>query len=126
MANDATVFVTGNLIRDPNHNVVNNQMVLSFTIAVNTTLKKEDNSGYESNFYNVSVWGKPAEWLMAKLQKGTQVEVVGDLILQKYTNKTTGETGQSLNIRAYKVTPRARMKQAGTPANMDPTEDRPF
>ena len=128
MANDATVHVTGNLIKDPTHSVVNNQTVVSFTVAVNTTLKKEDGTGYESNFYNVSIWGKPGEWLLEKCQKGTQVEVVGDLILQKYTNQKTGEVGQSMNIRAYKVTPRARMKTAPTrQASMDPEpEERPF
>ena len=128
MANDATVHVTGNLIKDPTHSVVNNQTVVSFTVAVNTTLKKEDGTGYESNFYNVSIWGKPGEWLLEKCQKGTQVEVVGDLILQKYTNQKTGEAGQSMNIRAYKVTPRARMKTAPTrQASMDPEpEERPF
>ncbi len=128
MANDATVFVTGNLIKDPTHSVVNNQVVVSFTVAVNTTLKKTDGSGYESNFYNVSVWGKPAEWLLEKIQKGTQVEVCGDLFLQKYINQKTGEAGQSMNIRAYKVTPRARMKGAPTRQNSaDPDPDtRPF
>ena len=132
MANDAKVFVTGNLIKDPTHTVANNQTVVSFTVAANTTLKKEDGSGYESNFYNVSVWGKPGEWLLEKIQKGTQVEVCGELMLQKYTNKKTGESGQSLNIKAYSVTPRARMKSAPQrQATMDPQSDdgpdeRPF
>lgn len=112
MANDAVVHVTGNLTREPTHTIVGEQTVVSFTMAVNTTLKKDDGTGYESNFYNVSIWGKPGEWVLEKCQKGTQVEVVGELMLQKYTNKNTGEAGQSLNIRAYKVTPRARMKDA--------------
>lgn len=121
MANDAKVFVTGNLIKDPTSSVVNNQTVVQFTIAANTTLKKEDGTGYESNFYNVSIWGKPGEWLLEKIQKGTQVEVVGALVLQKYSNKQTGQQGQSLNIRAYDVIPRARLKQAPTrQASMDP------
>ena len=132
MANDASVFVTGNLIKDPTHSVVNNQTVVSFTMAVNTTLKKADDTGYESNFYNVSIWGKPAEWLLEKVQKGTQVEVVGELMLQKYTNQKTGEAGQSLNIRAWKVTPRARMKSAPTRqsynnnVSKDESDNRPF
>lgn len=126
MANDATIMVTGNLVKDPSHTVVNNQTVVSFTMAVNTTLKREDGQGYESNFYNVSIWGKPGEWLLEKAQKGTQVEVVGELVLQKYVNKQTGEPGQSMNIRAYKVTPRARMKSAPTRQNSFDNEERPF
>lgn len=118
MANDATISVTGNLIKDPTHTTANNQTVVSFTIAANTTMKKQDGTGYETNFYNVSVWGKPGEWLLEKIQKGTSVEVVGDLMLQKYTNKA-GETGQSLNIRAFKVTPRARLKSSGKQENAD-------
>lgn len=125
MANDATVCVTGNLIREPKHNTVNGQTVVNFTIAANTTLKKADGEGYESNFYNVEYWGRPAEWLLEKIDKGTMVEVVGDLILQKYTNKQTGAEGQSLNVKAFKVTPRARIKSAPTrqQAHMDPEPD---
>lgn len=126
MANDATVFITGNLIKDPTHTVVNNQTVVSFTVAVNTTLKKPDDTGYESNFYNVSIWGKPGEWLLEKIEKGTQVEVCGDLVLQKYTNQKTGEAGQSLNIRAYKVTPRQRMKAAPKRQKSEESDKFPF
>lgn len=124
MANDAKVFVTGNLIRDPSTSNVNGQTVVQFTIAANTTLKKSDGTGYESNFYNVSMWGKPGEWLLEKIQKGTQVEVCGELVLQKYINKTNGQEGQSLNIRAYSVTPRARMKDAPKrQASIDPVPE---
>lgn len=126
MPNDARICVTGNLIKDPVTSVVNNQTVVQFTIAANTTLKKADGSGYESNFYNVSVWGKPGEWLLEKIQKGTSVDVVGALVLQKYTNKQTGQEGQSLNIRAFDVIPRARTKQAAThQGSIDPVPNEP-
>ena len=134
MANGATAIVIGRLTREPQHNVVNNQTVVQFSLASDTFLKKEDGTGYETNFYNVSMWGKPAEWLLEKLQKGTQVEVVGELALQKYTNKQTGEAGQSLNIRAFKVTPLQGAKMAprrnyqnNTQTEEQPAEDnRPF
>ena len=111
MPNNAKVTVLGNLIKEPEKNSVNSSTVVSFTIAVSTTLKKQNGEeGYEPNFYNVSIWGKPAEYLFPKLQKGTQVWATGELIAQPYTNKKTGAAGQSLNIKASSIEPVARLK----------------
>ena len=109
MPNEAKVVITGNLTNDPELRTVNDKQMLSFTVAVNTTLQKPDNSGYETNFYNVSVWSG-IDYIKDKLQKGTQVEVIGPLVLMEYVNKN-GQPGHSLNIRsAWEVIPRARMK----------------
>lgn len=113
MPNNAKVTVIGNLIKEPEKNSVNGNTVVSFSIAVSTTLKKQNGEdGYEPNFYNVSLWGKPAEYLFPKLQKGTQIWATGDLIAQPYTNKKTGAAGQSLNIKATSVEALARVKTA--------------
>lgn len=127
MANDATVHVTGNLIRDPKSTKVNGQTVANFTIAANTTWKKKGSDEYITNFYNVEYWGKPAEWMLDKTQKGTLVEVTGDIALVPYENKD-GQEGQSLNIKAFKVTPRARMKGSSEErrSNNYSDESRPF
>ena len=113
MPNNAKVTVIGNLIKEPEKSSVNGNTVVSFSIAVSTTLKKQNGEdGYEPNFYNVSLWGKPAEYLFPKLQKGTQIWATGDLIAQPYTNKKTGAAGQSLNIKATSVEALARVKTA--------------
>ena len=113
MPNNAKITALGNLIKEPEKNTVNNNTVVSFSIAVSTTLKKQNGEdGYEPNFYNVSIWGKPAEYLFPKLQKGTQVWATGELIAQPYTNKKTGAAGQSLNIKASSVEPVNRIKTA--------------
>ena len=127
MANDAVIHATGNLTKDPTHTTVNGQTAVSFTIAVNTSTKKKDGTGYESNFYNVSIWGYPAERVLERCQKGTQVEVIGDLVAENYVNKTTQEKGQALNIKAWKVTPRARFKgnKVANDSNDGPDE-RPY
>lgn len=123
MPNNAKISVIGNLIKEPEKNTVNNNTVVSFAIAVSTTLKKQDGSdGYEPNFYNVSIWGKPAEFLFPKLQKGTQIWATGELVAQPYTNKKTGAAGQSLNIKASSIEPVARLKPAPQHANAA-TED---
>lgn len=120
MPNNAKCVIVGNLIKDPQQNNYNGSTVISFTVAVNTTKKDAENK-YVSDFYNVSVWGKTAEYIMPRLQKGTQVQVVGDLILQNYTDKNTGAERQSLSLRATEVLPLARMK--GAPSR---SEEAPF
>lgn len=113
MPNNAKVTVLGNLIKEPERTSVNGNTVVSFSIAVSTTLKKRNGEdGFEPNFYNVSIWGKPAEYLFPKLQKGTQVLATGDLVAQPYTNKNTGAAGQSLNVKAYSVEALNRIKTA--------------
>lgn len=113
MPNNAKVSVLGNLIKEPEKNTVNGNTVVSFSVAVSTTLKKQNGEdGYEPNFYNVSIWGKSAEYLFPKLQKGTQVWATGELVAQPYTNKKTGAAGQSLNIKASSVEPVNRVKTA--------------
>lgn len=122
MPNNAKITVLGNLLKDPEKNSVNGSTVVSFNIAVSTTLKKVNGEdGYEPNFYNVSIWGKPAEYLFPKLQKGTQIWATGELIAQPYTNKKTGAAGQSLNIKASSVEAIARLKAA--PQRTENTSD---
>lgn len=110
MPNNAKAVIVGNLTKDPVSNNYNGSTVVSFPVAVNTTKKEGDK--YISDFYNVSVWGKTAEYVMPRLQKGTQVQVVGDLQLQSYKDKTTGADRQSLALRASEVLPLARQKEA--------------
>lgn len=123
MPNNAKVTVMGNLVKEPEKNNVNGNTVVSFSVAVSTTLKKQDGSdGYEPNFYNVSIWGKPAEYLFPKIQKGTQIWATGDLVAQPYTNKKTGAAGQSLNIKATSVEALARLKPAPQRSNPAPDD----
>lgn len=117
MPNNAKCNITGNLIRDPVQNTYNGSTVVSFTVAVNTT--KKDGDKYISDFYNVSVWGKTGEYIFPRLQKGTQVAVWGDLVLQSYTDKNTGTEKQSLSLRATDVLPLARQKGAPTRSGND-------
>ena len=118
MPNNAKVLITGNLIKDPTQTNYNGNTVVSFTVAVNTTKKEGDK--YVSDFYNVSVWGKSAEYILPKLQKGTMVQVIGEQQLQKYTDKNNIER-QSLSVRATDVTALARQK--GAPQRTDSTEN---
>ena len=102
MSNGAKVSLTGRLTKDPQEKSWQGTKVVSFSMAVNTTKKEGDK--YLADFYNVSVWGKSAEFILPRIAKGSLVHVYGDLILQPYTDKNNVER-QSLSVRAFDVLP---------------------
>lgn len=108
MPANAKVTILGNLTRDPQTRSVGDRTVTSFTVAVNTLSKKDDGS-FESNFYDVSVWGKSGEYLMQKLQKSSMVLVTGDLAMVEYTAKDNSPR-QALRVTATDVRGVARLK----------------
>jgi single-strand DNA-binding protein len=102
MANDARVNLVGNLVGEPKTSQWNNSTILSFTVGVKTTKKQENSQYYDSDFYNVSVWGKQGETLLNTLQKGTMVWVEGDMLMRSYKNRN-GETVTQPSVNASSV-----------------------
>lgn len=100
MPNYAKVGLTGRLVREPKQNTYNGSTVISFTVAVYTTKKVDEK--YVADYYNVSFWGKQAEAVLPKLNKGTLVQVYGDLYQEEYTSNA-GEKKQGMTVRANEV-----------------------
>lgn len=119
MSNGAKVSLTGRLIKDPQQKNWQGTTVVSFCVAVNTTKKEGDK--YVSDFYNVSVWGKSGEFILPRVQKGSLVQVYGDLILQPYTKDNVER--QSLSVRATDVIPLAA---SSTQKKPEPEEEGPM
>lgn len=94
--NNAKVTLVGNLVRDVEVNHFNDNTMYSFCVAVDTSLKDENNK-YKSNFYDCTLWGKQGEAFARRAQKGTQVWVNGDIMLAEF-KKTNGEPGHSLHV----------------------------
>ena len=124
MANCAKVALTGRLTREPTQKTWNNTTVVSFNLAVNTTKKEGDK--YLSDFYNISVWGKPAEFILPRIRKGLMVQVYGDLYTEMYTGKD-GVEKQSLTVRATDIFPLESVKGKQNPVQTErPEEENPF
>lgn len=107
--NNAKITILGNLVKDPTTTEVNGTPVLNFSVGVSTNIKNADGT-FKSNFYTVSLWGKAVETIGARLQKGTQVQVLGDFSADVYTTKTDGKQYPDLKITAYSVIPLAKQK----------------
>lgn len=135
MPNNAKINLVGNVTRDPEIRTVGNKTMVNMTVAANTTHKQPDGN-YLSNFYDVEIWNpKVGEYVMEKIQKGTQVWVNGDLTATTYESKT-GETRMSLRVNMSDIRALSRLKDNGstvkpaaqkTPApSNDEGEDLPF
>lgn len=74
-----------------------------FSIAVNETYKDASGERAENvSFFDVVVWGKPAETLKPYLQKGKLVAIEGRLRQDRWTDKE-GRNRTSVNIIAEQV-----------------------
>lgn len=130
MANDATVVIHGNLVRDPELKEVGatKSKVAAFTVAVSTAVKKPDGT-FDTNFYDVSLWGPRGEAFVQHAEKGTAVQVVGDLSMVEYVSQKDNQKRVRLRVDAFKVkiTAKAKGAEARSPvAAPMPVDDDPF
>lgn len=126
MANYAKVALTGRLSKEPKQSSYNNSTVISFPIAVYTTKKVDDK--YVADFYNVSYWGKAAENVFPKLDKGVLVQVYGDLYQEEYTDskheKRLGMSVRASDVIKLKDPESSSAKPAPKPRQVE--EEQPF
>lgn len=95
MANDARVSLYGRVIAEPRNSQVNNSTVVSFPLAVKTTRKQEKNPEYyDDDIYQISVWGKPSEYLVSNLHTGATMVVNGDLMMRSFKDRNGNERQQ--------------------------------
>jgi len=80
MADLNRAILIGRLTRDAELKFINNGTAVSkFSIAVNRSVKRNDNWESEANFFDVTLWGRQAESLNQYLLKGKMVGVDGEL-----------------------------------------------
>lgn len=77
------VNLTGRLVADPITANVGTTTVTKFTIAVKRDYKNK-NGEYETDFINVSAWGKQGETISKYFKKGDAIEASGAWRIDKY------------------------------------------
>lgn len=78
------VVLVGRLTKDPELRSTNSGLpVTSFTVAVNRIFKNKDGN-YDTDFLNVSIFGKQAENVSKYCSKGSQVGVEGRIQTRSY------------------------------------------
>ncbi len=98
------ITIIGNLGRDPEMRYMQSgDAVTNFSVATNRRYRTRDGQQRdETEWFNVSAWGRLAEITNQYLSRGSQVYVEGRLSSRMYQTQT-GETRVSLDVRASEV-----------------------
>lgn len=113
-------YLLGNVTKDPELRYTpSGQPVLTFNMATNRSIKKNDQWEDVPTFHRIVVWGKIAEWLSNHLFKGYKVAVEGRIESREYTKKD-GTKDRMREIIAENCIPMTEGK--GQPA-AKPTEE---
>ena len=108
------VMLSGNLVKECVLRYTNNnKAVLQNTIAVRNDFKNA-NGEYESQFINIEVWEKTAEFLNKYAGKGSRVLVEGKIVNRNYTTQD-GTKKYITNVAVEKVELLDTKKQDDTP-----------
>ena len=94
------VFLMGNMTRDPELRYIKEDRAV-LDIGIATTRNWTDNTGQrreETDFIDVSFWGKPAEEISRLYRKGAPLFVEGHLTLDSWDDRKTGEKRRKLKV----------------------------
>jgi len=80
------VILMGRLTKDPDIRGEGTSLVARYSLAVDRRFKDNDGK-YQTDFINIVVFGKGAEFAEKYLKKGTKVVVTGRIQTGSYTNK---------------------------------------
>src|SRR6185436_15209911 len=82
------VQLTGNLGRDPEIKTFDGGGKLArFSIATREEYFSKGEAKTETNWHNITAWGKLAERIESELKKGTFISIEGRLKTRDYTDK---------------------------------------
>lgn len=103
MSDINSVILIGRLVRDAELKYINSGTAISkISIAVNRSVKKNDQWTDEVSFFDVTIWGKTAENLSQYLKKGTQIGVQGELVQNRWTD-SDGKNHSKVEITAGNI-----------------------
>ena len=119
------IFLSGNLTKTPELKVYQNTTVAKFGIAVRRAFTKDD----ETDFFNVTAFGKTAEFCGKYFDKGRRAIIEGRLQTSNYTDKD-GNKRTSYDVIAEKIefgdSKKKDSDNNSAAQNEDDLEDLPF
>ncbi len=129
----AKVTLLGNLTRDPEtRHTPGGKAVTQFGVAVNRKLGNDQNGNPRESvmFIDVAIWGPRGEAFARFHRKGSLAFLVGDLELDKWTDKTSGQERSKHKVTAWewefcggKRDDAGQPSEQSTPASALPGDD---
>lgn len=118
MSNINSVTISGNLTRDPElRHAPSGTAVANIGVAVNRSVKNGDEWEDEASFIDVTVFGRRAELLAEKFEKGSNVVVQGRLEQQRWEDKETGANRSKVVVIAQTIEGQDFFKKSGEGAS---------
>ena len=116
------VFEIGFLTREPEK--VEGQDLCKLTMAVRNDYKNKDGE-YDSEFFNLSVWGKLSESCLKYLHKGSQVAVEGSLHIRTYEKDGIKRYLPEITVKSIEFigTPKAKEEKVEQKPELEPIQD---
>lgn len=111
------VGLIGRLVKDSELSTWNNSDKLDFCLAWNTTRKSGNEWGDESNFINLTLWGKVATTLTPRLKKGVQVAISGRLKQNRW--EKDGQKYSAINVQIENIQIIGGQKKSETATNQN-------
>ncbi len=94
-----SVYLIGNLGKDPEVKVYDKSKKASFSIATHDAYKNQKGELVKDvQWHNVVIWGKLADVAGKYLKKGSQVAVEGKLVHREYENKGEKKYFTEVNV----------------------------
>lgn len=119
------VILIGNLGKDPElQRLESGSIVAKFSVATTEVYKdKNGNRAEQTEWHNISVWGKPAEIAEKYLRKGSGVYIEGRIRSREYTDKN-GQQKRAYDILCDRFSMLDRKSDgSGSSANIPETAD---
>ena len=95
------IILIGNLGNDPDiRNTASGAVIASISVATSQKWKDKQSGEWkeETEWHNVTCFGKQAEVVQQYLKKGSKVQIVGRIKTDKWDDKQTGETKYSKKV----------------------------
>lgn len=118
--NSNNVFLIGHVTKDPEVKDVNQSKVATFRLAINRSYKKGNEWVEKPTFVDCECWNQRADYIKARVQKGTEVFVRGRLESDEW--ERDGERRSKLKIYVLEVQA-GRNKKGGGPDDTSEAED---
>ena len=87
---------------------------LTIHLACNKSIKKGEEWVDETSFFDVTVWGKPAENIKPKIEKGASVRVAGRLQQDRWEDQNGNKQSKIYIVADYvKIYPKEQKEESG-------------
>ena len=118
------ITIVGNIGSEPEIRTTNNGGKMA-KLSVAVRRFKPDASGNDSDWFNVTAWGRDAEYIENYATKGAKIAVCGRVELRTYDKKDGGQ-GASLELSATGVSLVSRVEEGKSKTTSTPDDADPF